>query len=212
MIVASLLTLMGHLSLGNDNIGAAERSIFLHYLNLAHFELYQVTATFNQDLIVFETLTNVQGENTVTLARSPYALQSVYDQTHQKKLTRISLADLLKKDPAFKATGHPLQYFLQSRVIHFHPLQTAVMSVKVGYVPQPVPLTEQTEEKDIPYPLAYHPVLVDGALYYLFQEEGGFKNAQKATEAERRWDTGRSRLLSYLYNASGETLSTFSSV
>ena len=212
MTVVYLLTLMGHLSLGNDNIGAAERSIFLHYLNLAHFELYQVTATFNQDLIVFETLTNVQGENTVTLARSPYALQSVYDQTHQKLLTRISLADLLKKDPAFKATGHPFHYFLQSRRIHFYPLQTAVMSVKVGYVPQPVPLTEQTEEQDIPYPLAYHPVLVDGALYYLFQEEGGFKNAQKATEAERRWDTGRSRLLSYLYNASGETLSTFSSV
>ena len=210
MIVASLLTLMGHLSLGNDNISTAERAIFLHYLNLAHFELYQVTATFNQDLIVFETLTNVQGENTVTLARSPYAMQSVYDQTHQKKLTRISLADLLKKDPAFKATGYPLQYFLHSRVIHFYPLQTAVMSVKVGYVPQPVLLTEQ--EQEIPYPLAYHPVLVDGALYYLFQEEGGFKNAQKATEAERRWDTGRSRLLSYLYNASGETLSTFSSV
>ena len=210
MTVAYLLTLMGHLSLGNDNISAAERAIFLHYLNLAHFELYQVTATFNQDLIVFETLTNVQGENTVTLARSPYAMQSVYDQTHQKKLTRISLADLLKKDPAFKATGYPLQYFLHSRVIHFYPLQTAVMSVKVGYVPQPVLLTEQ--EQEIPYPLAYHPVLVDGALYYLFQEEGGFKNAQKATEAERRWDTGRSRLLSYLYNASGETLSTFSSV
>ena len=210
MTVAYLLTLMGHLSLGNDNISAAERAIFLHYLNLAHFELYQVTATFNQDLIVFETLTNVQGENTVTLARSPYAMQSAYDQTHQKKLTRISLADLLKKDPAFKATGYPLQYFLHSRVIHFYPLQTAVMSVKVGYVPQPVLLTEQ--EQEIPYPLAYHPVLVDGALYYLFQEEGGFKNAQKATEAERRWDTGRSRLLSYLYNASGETLSTFSSV
>ena len=212
MTVAYLLTLMGHLSLGNDNISAAERAIFLHYLNLAHFELYQVTATFNQDLFVFETPATVPGANTVTLAHPPYAVESVYDQTHQRSLTRISLAALLKKDPAFKATGYPLQYFLHSRVIHFYPLQTAVMSVKVGYVPQPVPLTDQTEESEIPYPLAYHPVLVDGALYYLFQEEGGFKNAQKAMAAEQRWDTGRSRLLSYLYNASGETLSTFSSV
>ena len=212
MTVAHLLTVMGHLSLGNDNISAAERSIFLQYLNLAHFELYQVTATFNQDLFVFETLVNVLGENTVTLDHAPYAMQSVYDQTHQKKLTRISVIDLLEKDPDLKATGHPYQYFLQGQRVTFYPLQTAVMSVKVVSTPQPVAFTEQTTDQDIPYPLAYHPVLVDGALYYLFQEEGGFKNPQKAMAAEQRWDIGRTRLLSYLYNASGETFSTFMSV
>ena len=80
MTVAHLLTVMGHLSLGNDNIIPEERRIFLHYLNLAHFELYQVTAPFNQDLFAFETLSNVPGENAVTLANPPYAIQSVYDQ------------------------------------------------------------------------------------------------------------------------------------
>jgi hypothetical protein len=118
----------------------------------------------------------------------------------------------LEKDPAFKATGYPHQYYLQGQKVTFYPVQTAVMTVKVSYTPQPLPFTEQTQEPDIPYPLAYHPVLVDGALYYLFQEEGGFKNAQKAVAAEQRWDQGQSRLLSYLYNASGETLSTFMSV
>ena len=203
---------MGHLSLGNDNITPEERQIFLHYLNLAHFDLYQVTVPFNQNLFVFETLSNVLGENAVTLANPPYVIQSVYDQTHKKKLTRTSLADLLEKDPGFEAKGHPYQYFLQGSVIHFYPPQTAITLVRVVYTPQPVLFTEETEDREIPYPIAYHPVLVDGALYYVFQEEGGFKNPQKAVEAQKRWEDGRSRLLSSLYNTSGETLTTFMSV
>ena len=212
MTVKYLLTLMGHLSLGNDNIMPEERQIFLHYLNLTHFELYQVTAPFNQDLFIFETVSNALGENAVTLRFPPYALQTVYDQTHQKKLTRTSLADLLEKDPGFTATGYPYQYFLQGSVVHFYPPQTAITSVRVVYTPQPTFLTEQTEDQDIPYPIAYHPVLVDGGLYYVFQEEGGFKNPQKAVEAQRRWEDGRSRLLSSLYNTSGETFTTFMNV
>ena len=212
MHVSELLSLMGHLSLGNDNITSHERAIFLQYLNLAHFELYQLTATWNQDLWASEILSNTLNTNTVTLAHSPYAVQSVYNQTHKSPLIRISLAALLEKDPALKATGHPHQYYLKGRAINFYPVQTAVLTVKVGYVPQPVAFTEHTPEQDIPYPLAYHPVLVDGALYYVFQEEGGFKDAQKALKAEQRWEQGQSRLLSYLYNTSGETLSTFMSV
>jgi hypothetical protein len=88
----------------------------------------------------------------------------------------------------------------------------AITSINIWYVPQPIPLTEQTPEEDIPYPFAYHPVLVDGALYYLFCEEGGFKNLQKAQDAQRRWEVGQTRLLAYLYNSSGQLFSTFSSV
>ena len=152
------------------------------------------------------------GENAVTLRFPPYALQTVYDQTHQKKLTRTSLADLLEKDPGFKATGRPYQYFLQGSVVHFYPPQTAITSVRAVYTPQPVLFTEETQDQDIPYPIAYHPVLLDGGLYYVFQEEGGFKNPQKALEAQKRWEDGRSRLLSSLYNTSGETFTSFMNV
>jgi hypothetical protein len=51
---------MGHLSLGNDNINATERAIFLQYLNLAHFELYQGTASLNQALYDFEEIDKAQ--------------------------------------------------------------------------------------------------------------------------------------------------------
>ncbi len=203
---------MGNLSLGNDNITKEERTIFLQYLNLAHLELYQVTANFNQDLLVQVTLANHVDSNQVQLPETPYLVNHVYDLTHQRQLRRISLSDAITKDPAFTANGIPTQYFVQRDILEFIPTQTAVTSINLWYVPQPIPLTEQTLEEDIPYPLAYHPVLVDGALYYLFCEEGGFKNLQKAQDAQRRWEVGQTRLLAYLYNSSGAVFSTFSSV
>ena len=212
MEVSALLSLIGNLSLGNDNITQVERAIFLQYLNLAHLELYQVTANFNQDLLIQETLANEEGKNYAQLPKKPYLVNSVYDLTHQRKLRRISLTDAIERDPAFVSTGNPCQYFVMQDKVHFVPVQTAVTSIKVWYVPQPITLTEQTPEEEIPYPAVYHPILADGALYYLFQEEGGFRDSQKSQAAQTRWETGKTRLISYLFNGSSQVLSTFSSV
>ena len=152
--VAALLNLMGNLSLGNDNITEVERAIFLQYLNLAHLELYQVTANLNQDLLIQETVANQVDSNQVQLPETPYLVNSVYDLTHQRQLRRISLTDAIERDPAFVSTGTPCQYFVRQDMIRFVPVQTAVTSIKVWYVPQPITLTEQTPEQDIPYPLA----------------------------------------------------------
>lgn len=214
MKVAELLTLMGTLSVGNDNITPTERAIFLQYLNLAHLELYQGTANFNQDLLVKEVLTTQEGLNTVTLSKMPYLVSSVYDATHKQPLKRLAVAEA--SDPAYIPQGTPQGYCMQKAILSFIPVatvpaQTSAVSVVVWYIPQPSAFTEATEEKDIPYPLAYHPVLVDGGLYYLFQEEGGFKSSHKENEAKARWETGKSKLLSYLHSSGGQTFSTFSS-
>lgn len=210
MQVSALLTLMGNLSVGSDNVTPRERTIFLQYLNLAHLELYQVTANFNQDLLIQENLANEENSNKVTLSQMPYLVSSVYDVTHKQKLTRLSLVDAVDDDPDLSGTGTPSQYFLQKNILQFVPAQTAVIPVIVWYAPQPSLLTEETDEADIPYPLAYHPVLVDGALYYLFQDESGFKSSQKEETARARWETSKTRLLSYLYTSSGQIFSTFS--
>jgi len=212
MQVSGLLTLMGNLSLGNDNITKVERAIFLQYLNLAHLELYQVTANFNCDLLIQETVANQEGKNYAQLPEKPYLVNSVYDLTHQRQLHRISLTQAIERDPAFVRKGNPCQYFVRQDTLRFVPVPIEVTSIKVWYVPQPITLTEQTPEEEIPYPVVYHPVLVDGALYYLFCEEGGFKNLQKSQAAQERWEVGQTRLIAYLYNSSGETFSTFSNV
>jgi len=122
------------------------------------------------------------------------------------------MADVIEKDPSFKETGTPYNYFIQGKVVQFYPVQTVVLPVVIWYIPQPVPFTLQTQEEDIPYPIAFHTTLVDGALYYLFQEEGGFKNSQKANEASKRWIVGKSSLSSYLYYSAGQRIGTFSNV
>ena len=212
MQVSDLLGVMANLSVGLDNTTPTERTIFLQYLNLAHFELYQETANFNQDLILQENLASPENTNTVTLSQIPHVMNAVYDVTHKQTLNRISRADLLSLDPALAATGTPEKYFIQKDSLQFYPTQTAVTQVSVWYIPQPSLLTENTDESEIPYPPAYHPVLVDGGLYYLFQQEGGFKNTTKENEALIRWQNGKTRLLSYLYTSSGEFLPTFSNV
>jgi hypothetical protein len=210
MEVSGLLSLIANLSLGNDNVSPSERAIFLQYLNLAHFQLYQITANFNQDLIINDTLANHLNSNTVVLPAQPYIVNNVYDITHKRKLEKTSLTQALDKDPALKSSTYPTQYYIQKNMLQFVPVQTAVTQIRIWYTPHPTPFTEATSEDDIPYPLAYHQVLADGALYYLFQEEGGFKNMQKSNEAQNRWEVGQTRLLTYLYTSGGEMLSTFS--
>jgi hypothetical protein len=234
MRVSELLTVMGHLSVGNDNVTPTERAIFLQYLNLVHLQLYQETANFNQDLLIMESFPPQQAGQeqaaadqvdggqkpyTITLSKMPYLVSSVYTLTDKKPLRRLSVgeaADLTLTQSLSGAsapgTGTPLAYSFQKNIISFIPDPPSPIPVIVWYVPQPSPLSEETEEGDIPYPAAYHPVLADGALYYLFQEEGGFKDSQKDIQARVRWETGKSRLLSYLYCSGGQTFSTFSSV
>lgn len=212
MRISELLTVMGNLSVGNDNVTPFERTIFLQYLNLAHLELFQETANFNQDLVEIEILDR-EPEGVAAFPAMPYVVVCVYDVGHKRKLERLSQIDAI--DPVCRSqsgTGMvaPSHYVIHKKTIQFIPAPTVAITVLAWYIPQPQSLTLETEERDIPYPIAYHPVLVDGALYYLFQEEGGFKSSQKELEAKIRWEKGKSRLLSYLYSASGQTLSTFS--
>lgn len=205
-----MLNLMGNLSLGNDNITKVEKDIFLQYLNLAHLELYQITANFNQDLPIRVSLEIPANTSSNDLKINPYLINVVWDTTRKNKLKHKSLSVLIENSPDMEVSGAAQYYTIQKTKIIFSPVSVTGFKISLYYVPQPEVLTIETDH--IPYPLAYHPVLVDGALYYLFQEEGGFKNMQKSQGAQERWEIGKTRLLSYLYNSSGERLSTFSNV
>jgi len=209
MNVLDILNLMGTLSIGNDNITASEQAIFLQYLNLAHFELYQGTANLNQNLLIRENLSNEEGSNEIELSQMPFLVNSVYISSLKQKLTRLSMADVIERDPDLSETGSPEYYFVQNNIVQFYPVQTAIFPIVAWYTPNPSSFTIATLEADIPYPVSYHPVLADGGLYYLFQDAGGFKNIQKENEAKARWERGKSKLLSYLYNSSGQRFSTF---
>jgi hypothetical protein len=212
MQVSDLITLMGTLSVGSDNVTPSERAIFLQYLNLAHFQLYQETSTWNDDLLVEETLRTSAELPIITLSQIPFVMIGVFDNTNKRTLSQKSIQDLIIEDPSFSATGKPKSFYLIKDQLNFYPVPSDILEVKAWYTPQPTSLKDNSEEIDIPYPLAFHPILVDGALYYLFQQEGGFKNTVKEGEARERWNNGKSFLLSYFYSRRPDSLSTFSNV
>lgn len=212
MTVTELVNLMGTLSIGADNVTSGERSIFLQFLNLAHFELYQQTANFNEDLTRVEGVETDPATSMASLSQAPYILQTVYDLTQKKCLSRLSHVSLSEDDPERIATGSPTHYLLQTNELEIYPHSSTPARLSVSYIQQPTPFSETTPETDIPYPLAYHPVLADGALYYLFQQESGFRNTTRESAAAARWELGKARLLSYLYGKSPSSLSTFSNV
>ena len=212
MQVSDLITLMGTLSVGSDNVTTAERAIFLQYLNLAHFQLYQETANWNDDLLLAEILSTSAESPVITLSQIPFVMIGVFDTTNKQTLSQKSIQDLIVEDPSFSAIGKPKSFYLIKNQLNFYPVPSNIIEVKVWHTPQPTSLKDDSEEKDIPYPVAFHPVLVDGALYYLFQQEGGFKNTVKEGEARERWNNGKSFLLSYFYSRRPTPLSTFSSV
>lgn len=212
MNVRDIIDLMGNLSIGNDNVTNTEQTIFLKYLNLAHFELYRATASLNQRIIINETISNVAGTNEWILSKTPLLILKVFVPTLNKDLQKLSLYDLMDLDPGFVRTGSSEGFYVQGNIIKFYPAQTSVYSANIWHVPEPTSLNINDSSSDIPYPEFYHSILADGALYYLFLDEEGFKNNQKQVETKQRWVKGKSSLASYFYNLSGRPLSTFSSL
>lgn len=212
MNVLDIINLMGNLSIGNDNVTSTEQAIFLKYLNIAHFELYRATANINQSILLSENVSNDPNQNEWTLTRNPLLIYKVYIPSLTRGLQYLSLYEIMEKDPDLTKTGLPYHYFVQDNIVKLQPVQTSVYPAVIWYVPEPISLNINDSASDIPYPAFYQSILADGALYYLFLDEDGFKNTQKQMEAKERWSKGKSSLISYFYNMSGKPISTFSNV
>lgn len=214
MNVSEMLDLMATLGIGEATAVDYSEDVFLQYLNLANCELYSETASLNSDILLYEIQSNVAGQNTIEVEENPFLLAKVLPQAQPNQLKIMSVLNYstyVFLNPS--ATGSPIICTRQKKVISFYPSQDGtVYNFGVWYVPQPAVLTANTLEDDIPYPISYQQVLVDGALYYLFQDEAGFRSPQKENEALRRWKTGKTNLISYLRGANFNRMSTFCNV
>ena len=195
----------------STGIGAGvEEELFLTYLNQAHYELYNYTAALNEDLILNEELQTQVNNNEVNIANKFTCINSIYvDEfiTPLKQLTLSKFIDYKKRN----GVGHPSVFNARGTTISIYPIvQDTQYDLDVWYVPQPTTLTSATLESDIPYPLSFHNILSDGALYYMFQSEGGFKNSEKSRDHMAKWEKGKALLYSYLFHNTGEVVSTHS--
>jgi hypothetical protein len=210
MDVTEIINLVSDLSIGLDSPTPDDQVVFVRYLNLAHAELFRKTAAVSPVVrILRENNLNVTNGQVDPLTQTPFLIRSVTMMDQKKPLAATSLEEIEKTDPLLTKTGQPWAWYYANSSVFVYPLTTSDAQAGSGqagvsYIAQPSALTLTTVSADLPYPALYHPVLVDGTCYYLFQTEAGFKNDLKMKLALERWERGKSELLCYLRNLSGQ--------
>lgn len=211
MDVRGIINMVSSLSVGLDEPTQADIPVYLSYLNQVHLELYCQTAPSNPFLkLGRELLPTVDGAISPT-TEPFFTLRKVYTETGTP-LKPSSLDDILEEDPRLTRTSTtPSFWYFADNVLSVYPLFTG--NIGVVYVKNPEIFTLDTTEAEIPYPAAYHDVLVNGTLLYLWSQEAGFRTDVKMAEVKKRLQTRSTELLNYLINVSGKKLySTYSVV
>ncbi len=210
MNVSDMIGIMRTLGIGQVYSDNESKTIFLSFLNLAHNQLYRETANLNDDILVKETLTNDPIQGYITLSQNPFSISRIRLVGTTCILDGLSVLDLDSYEARNVNSGNPSVYSNSKKIVNFYPFVNGnSYQFSTFYPPRITALDETTLEEDIPYPIEYHDVVVNGALYYLFQDESGFKNPKKEGEALSRWDEGRVDLKSYLFGKSRLSINTF---
>jgi hypothetical protein len=111
----------------------------------------------------------------------------------------------------FTITGPPIPQFSGVDAVFLS--YASFTNIGITYIPQPALLTSLTLSANILIPPLYQYILADGAAYYVFQSETGFKDANKMQTSYVRWMEGKQRLFAYLRNQGGQKYySTYSPV
>lgn len=111
----------------------------------------------------------------------------------------------------FTVTGTSIPAFTGADAIFLS--YASFSNIGITYIPQPALLTQLTLSANILIPSLYQYILADGAAYYVFQSETGFKDQTKMQTSYTRWMEGKQRLFAYLRNQGGQKYySTYSPV
>ncbi len=210
MNVSGMLKLMKTLGIGQVYSDPDTQAIFLEFLNLAHDELYRETANLNSDIFIDETHTSLPDQSFITLNQATFSISKVFPIGFKYELEGKSAIEFAEYRFENVYTSDPKIYYKKGNNINFYPFLSGVpYTFNAWSTPERTLLDINTPETAIPYPLSYQSVLVDGALYYLFQDESGFKNPKKEDQALRRWMKGKTDLTSYFKGSNKLKMSTF---
>lgn len=222
MDVSQILRLLATLSIGLDDIDVdnpldGDVIVYMQFINLAYLEIIQSTISQNPLVVKLNEAVDCNNGVLSPTTKPIFIPKSIYNVTTNIPLIPTIEENILKKDPGVKQTGIPQEWYYANGVLNVYPLTTNLVNVGGGYgvryIAQPPPLTNKSLSADILIPPLFQQVLADGASYYLFQSETGFKDQVKMQAAMARWETGKRKLFSYMTNISGDKfLSTYSPV
>lgn len=217
MDVKDIVNLLATLSIGLDAPGESDIIVFMQYINLCYFELLQATISQNPNVVKLNEQVDCNDGILDPTYETIFIPKSVYNISSNIPLTATIEDNVLKVDPGLTKTGIPQEWYYANGVINVYPKTTSFVSdgdgFGVRYIPQPEPLTYSNTSSQILIPTLYQQILADGASYYLFQSETGFKDQLKMQAAMMRWKEGKQKLFAYMKNISGNKFfSTYSPV
>lgn len=200
MQVAQMLEILVRFGVRSDLITADEKETYLEYLNLAHQELYRLSASLNEDALSTEVVGTAVANGYTSLLEVPFKVIKVVEKTENIVLVPTTYS-LIKNDyPTYTLDspyeGTPTSYFMRGSKLYIAPAKETTLDVL--YIPPAARLTAQTE--DLPYPTSFQPILIDGALKYLYQdvEESTIKDEARIRNAAINWELGKGKLMTYL--------------
>ncbi len=210
MNVSDMISAMDILGIGKVYSDEDSKRIALVFLNLAHDELYRETANLNSDVLIKDVVTTIANQSILPLGQPTFSVSKVLQVGRKYKIEGKSVLDFADYESENLESADPVIYTKIRQTVSVYPIvPTSIYTFNIWSAPERTPLFINTPESGIPYPLSYQSVLVNGALYYLFQDESGFKNQTRENEALRRWVNGKKDLISYLYGSNSQSISTF---
>ena len=167
MTVDQIIHMMAQTSVGIDLPTQPTKEMYLTFLNAYHFELYNKVAELNP----------LQSEEIDTFVKPHFFMKNV-NVLHKVNMQHIFLWPEYYKIVNVTFKGRPVKYRLFKEYIKpLYPAQylsDAIIQVEVIKLPK---LLEIDHPEDaIPYPKSFHHLLVYGANYHMYQNEGGLKS------------------------------------
>ncbi len=218
MDVSQILSLMGILSIGLDEPSPTDAAVFLQFINLAYIEILQETIGQNPYVNKVNDLLDCTNGICSATSQPIFIPKVVYNIAQNLPLTGSTYDEIIKRDPSLSnKNGFTLEWYMSGGSICVYPNVTSLLinggGIGVRYITDPPFLTALTTSNNIMIPTLYQQVLADGACYYMFQSETGFKDQLKMASAMERWEEGKRKLFAYMVRISGKKIfSTYSPV
>jgi len=205
MNVSDILDNVIDLSIGRDEADDEERATFLNYLNMASEELYRLTAPFDEQRSQTHIQQNFDESVNIELKDSEgdeidiLAVSKVRSKQFEK-FSQVSFALLQEKK--FMGEAYTPIFCVRKNVFTLYSNGTKPYDVFMAYTPIFIDFTGDEEEGDIPFRIEWHPLLVYGTLYYIYQDMDGFKSSVKESIAASEWKSGIEKYARSLFNSS----------
>jgi len=203
MNVSQIIDLVAQVSFNDDVPSATDRARILSYINLANNDVYQQVAQIGSAF-----LSNAQ-QLTLTAAAVDlpsdfFKSISVVDLTNGFTLSAKQVEDIEKEDPLLDATGSPVHFYIEGGQMKVYPAED--IDLRLRYTPNLALLEDNDSLSQVTYPAQFHQILVEGGLYYMFEDERDIRTNAEIARSEVRYEKLKTNLVNYYKTESRQPL------